>query len=151
MNAHKKTLKKRKLHNSNIMSQVGSLIVMLFVVAILLLYIDYSHIVMTKIDLDNLTKNMLLTAEMYGGLSEEDMDSFYKNLATLGIEKEDIIDADFPTKKDKGQITYGKKIEISYTIKITSPVYERFSGSMFGSKVSPTLNIPIYGTTVSKW
>lgn len=151
MNKLKEKKSQRKLHNSNIMTEIGSFVVMLFVVAILLLYIDYSHIIMTKIDLDNLTKNMLLTAEMYGGLTDNDMESFYQNLEALDIQRENIVDADFPTQKDKGQVIYGEKIEIKYTVKMASPVYERFSNSIFGSNVSPIIEIPIYGTTVSKW
>ena len=146
-----KKIKQRKFHKATMVSEVGSLFVLLFVIAILLLYINYSKIIMTKIELDDLKKNMLLTAEMYGGLSEEDMNAFYTNLENMGIPRNSIINANFPTIKDKGKIHYGTEIEISYTVRIASPIYEQFHGSFFNVDTSPTLSIPIYGVTVSKW
>ena len=147
---------RRKLHKSNMMSEIGSLLVMMFVVAILLLYIDYSRIITAKIDMDNLNKNMLLIAEMQGGLSEEDMNDFYENLESMGIPKSCVMEDTnhpFPKIATEGQVPYGEQIIISYTVNLASPVYERFcNNSLFrATNASPTIPIHIYGKTVSKW
>ena len=143
---------KRKVAG-NTMSEIGSLFVMLFVVALLLLYIDYSRIILAKIEIDNLNRQYLLTAEMYGGLTDADRDAYYDNLRALGIEPTTaIVNEHLPLISELGQYVYGDAIEISYTIHFNSPIYARFHGTIFGIGImSPTIDIPVYGKTISKW
>lgn len=132
----------------NIIDQLGSIIVMAFVFAMILAFASYGKIVLMKLTVNNTAKEYLYKMEQNGYMTENDRDAMSEKLAEYGIT---VVDEYAGTTKS--QVPYGDQVKLMCEVEFTNPMYSVFKeGSYivipgFPEKLSYNVSL----TATSKW
>lgn len=138
---------KRSLEHGNVIDQLGSIIVMAFVFAMILAYAAYGNVVQKRLSIDNTAKEYLYKMEQEGLLTDADKANMTKDLADAGVTVEDF---NGTTTK---QVAYGDKVELICKVKFENPLYTVFKkDSLISiSGFEETIEHTIKMSATSKW
>ena len=135
--------------DGNIIDQLGTIIIMLFIFSMVLAYAAYGKTVQQKLMIDNTAKEYLYIMEQTGYLQDTDKGTLTTSLNDKGITVTD----DF-AGTDFNQVAYGDKVTLSFQCEFQNPLFTTFS------KDSALFHIPglnkmitytVYMTATSKW
>lgn len=141
---HKKTTEK-----GNIIDQLGSIIVMAFVFAMILAFAAYGKIVQAKLSINNIAKEYLYRMEQNGLMTSEDMAEMTEKLANEGIT---VIENGFNGTTTE-QVPYGEEVILICNVEFENPLYSVFKEgsyiviSGFPEKLQYGVSLP----ATSKW
>lgn len=128
--------KKNKKEPGNIVDQMGSLFVMVFMLVMVLVLIAYSKMVQMRISIDNVVKEYLYQMEEEGCLTEEMQASMKEELRDLGVDYGSAGEAiSFAGTSNLGtnQAAYGDKVTLVCTMTFPNPLYETISAEKKGN------------------
>lgn len=146
-------LQKWKKHFSKtehgwMVDQLGALLVILFVCAILVAFIQYSKLVEIKLSCDNIGKKYLYQMEQMGYMTAEDKQNMKNELANaLDLTEAQKNSITFSGVGTNGvQVSYGGRVELICNVTFSNPMAENF-GTMFAPEMSYQINM----SATSKW
>lgn len=116
----------KKESGSLVIDELGSLLVMAFVFAMLLAYVAYSKQVQMKLAIDNVAKEYLYQMEQEGYLSNEMMNLMTEDLVLIGVKRESISFAG-TSHMDTNQAAYGDIITLRCSVTFDNPLYTLLS------------------------
>lgn len=139
--------KKTQTEEGNIIDQLGSIIVMVFIFAMILANAAYGSSVQKRLNIDNVAKTYLYIMEQNGYLSEEDETNMTNELASLGVS---VVSFEGTTKT---QVAYGDRVTLQCKVEFQNPLYSVFeNGAVVNLPGFPsTISYNIYSTATSKW
>lgn len=135
--------KRMKTENGDITDHLGSLIVMVFLFAVLFALIGYSQLVMLRLDIDHTAKNYLHVMEEYGFLpTDADIaahpeivpegtptkEDLITDLSNLGVEVLDMPGFEGTQFIDK-QVAYGDTVNLDVAVEFTNPLWKMIGES----------------------
>lgn len=117
-----------RLEYGNVIDQIGSILVVIFIFALILAYSAYGKLTQERLAVDNVAKEYLYKMEEYGYLRSEDEDAMVLAMNQVGAtvvsfgettrEKESSSDA---------QVTYGDQVVLDLTLSYPNPLFNVFS------------------------
>lgn len=145
----------RKTEDGNIVDQAGTILVMGFMIAMILVYACYGKMVQQRLAIDNIAKEYLYQMEEQGCLTAEMQTKMTNQLTSMGISG---ISFAGTTNLGNNQATYGSSLTLVCSMEFDNPLYSLMSSEKRGSKTLFTivgLNRKIKYTTkmtgTSKW
>lgn len=139
--------KKNPTEEGNVVDQLGSIIVMMFIFAMILAFAAYGNSVQKRLNIDNIAKQYLYAMEQNGFLSEDDQKSMSDKLADIGVT---IVNFDGTTDT---QVAYGDEVILDCDVEFQNPLYSVFeNGRVVNLPGFPaTISYEIYISATSKW
>ncbi len=141
--------KARHREEGNIIDQLGAIIVMGFIFALLLVYAAYVKSVQMKLRIDNVSKEYLYVMEQEGYLSDA-------NLANLvaDLEAEEVAVTNGFAGTTFDQVPYGDQVVLTYECEFTNPLFKTFGqdDSMFHIPGFEQMNTyDVWMSATAKW
>ena len=143
----------KKEQGTVLADELGSLLVIAFMFAILLAYAGYSKMVQMKLSIDNVSKEYLYQMEQDGYLSEEMKGFMIEDLKLLGI-YEDSISFEETTET---QVAYGDRVTLNCSVTFANPLYDLLSADRHGESLfsviglKKTVTYKISMSATAKW
>lgn len=148
-NKHRKALKSNGQEKGNIIDQLGSIIVMAFVFAMILAFAAYGKIVLMKLAVNNTAKEYLYKMEQNGYMSDDDQKEMTAKLEERGI----TVQEDGFTGTTSSQVPYGDQVVLMCKVEFTNPLYSVFKEGSYivipGFPDKLTYDVSLSAT--SKW
>lgn len=148
------------LEPGNIIDQMGSIFVMVFMFVMVLVFAGYSKMVMMRINIDTVTKSYLYQMEEEGCLTAEMQQYMKEELRDIGVNYGTDGDAiSFAGTSNLGddQAPYGSRITLQCSMSFPNPMYETIGQEKKGDAwftlpgLARTLNYTVKMTATSKW
>ena len=133
----KEFLYHKRLEKGTVIDQVGSVLVVAFIFALILAYSAYGKIVQQRLLINNVAKEYLYVMEENGYMSDEDFESFVNDMAYIGVTVNATDVSNMGANgylTDDIQVTYGDKVTLAFTAEFENPFFSLFTkegGSMF--------------------
>lgn len=134
-----------QMEAGNIVDQLGSLLVMLFMFVMVMVFAAYSKSAMMRISIDNITKEYLYQMEQYGCLTTEMQAAMRQELRDIGVDygtNGETISFEGTSNLGDHQATYGDRVTIVCTMTFPNPIYEVVSSEKKGNMLFTVAGIP---------
>lgn len=115
----------KRFEEGNIIDQLGSIIMVAFMFALILAYASYGKITQERLAIDNVSKEYLYKMEEVGYLSDDDRDRLIEDMAAIGVVVNDFSANGVSTNTT--QVTYGDKVTLALNVTFENPLYTTFS------------------------
>lgn len=123
MNILKKKVPSANKEAGNIIDELGSIIVIAFMFAMVLAYAGIAKLAEMKLGIDNVAKEYLYIMEEEGYLSTDEEESLTNDLVSLGVDEDSL---DF-SGTDTSQVAYGDQVTLYFTGTFDNPLYDLLS------------------------
>lgn len=139
----------RPTEQGNIIDQLGSIIVMFFVFAMILAYAAYGNVVQKRLSIDNVAKKYLYLMEQNGQLTSDDQTDMTNELANYGVT---VVNYDGTTTVNT-RVAYGDTVNLVCHVLFENPLYSVFeTGDLikipgFNQNIEYTVEL----SATSKW
>ena len=117
-----------RLEYGNAIDQIGSILVVVFIFALILAYSAYGKLTQERLAVDNVAKEYLYKMEEYGYLRSEDEDAMVLAMESVGAEV--VSFGDTTREKESAsdaQVTYGDQVILDLTLSYPNPFFNVFS------------------------
>ena len=144
----------------NIIDQMGSIFVMVFMFVMVLVFAGYSKMVMMRINIDTVTKGYLYQMEEEGCLTAEMQQYMKEELRDIGVNygvDGDAISFAGTSNLGDDQAPYGSRITLQCSMSFPNPMYETIGQEKKGDTwftipgLARTLDYTVKMTATSKW
>lgn len=145
--------KEKKIEKGNIIDQLGSIILVAFVFALILAYSGYGKVTQERLAINNVAKEYLYKMEEQGYLSSDNEDLLVSDMKSIGatVNSTKLEDG---TATSTSQVTYGDKVTLALQVSFSNPFY-----TLFGMKNSQfhipgfekELNYIVRMSSTAKW
>lgn len=144
-----KIRKENLTEEGNIIDQLGSIIVMVFVFAMILANAAYGKTVQMKLSIDNIAKEYLYAMEQNGILDADNKNNMVSDLADIGVT---VVD-DFAGSTVEKQAAYGDKVKLICHVQFENPLYSVFENGVVVTIPGfvQTIDYEINMSATSKW
>jgi len=145
-----KAAPKKKESGSMLIDEIGSLLVLVFMIAMILAYAGYSKSVQTRLSIDSIAKKYLYQMEAQGYLSTNMQADMTNDMAGIGVTIENFSG----TSHTAVQAGYGDKITLGCTLSFDNPLYSFFTvekGGLFSAIIEDTIEYSINMSSTAKW
>lgn len=118
----------KRLEYGNVIDQIGSILVVVFIFALILAYSAYGKLTQERLAVDNVAKEYLYRMEEYGYLRSEDEDAMVAAMESVGAKV--VSFGDTTREKESGsdvQVTYGDQVVLDLTLSYPNPFFNVFS------------------------
>lgn len=139
-----------RMEPANIIDELGSIFVMIFIIALILLYTAYGKLTQERLAINNIAKEYLYKMEETGYLSDEDMDRMEADMKNIGV-TEIIFDT---VNTDTKQVPYGDSVTLAFNVIFPNPLFETFSRDGSYIRVmgfDPYLSYDVNISSTAKW
>ena len=148
--------KEQRYEEGNVIDEIGSVLVMILVFALILVFAAYGKVTMQHLAVNNVAKEYLYRMEENGCLTSDEVTSLKADMKSTGVTNTE--DTDFLSNASdvETQVTYGAKVTLSLKVKIPNPLYTTFGNKdnlLYKSVMGfpQTFSYPIVMSSTSKW
>ena len=147
----------KRLEYGNVIDQIGSILVVAFIFALILAYSAYGKLTQERLAVDNVAKEYLYKMEEYGYLRSEDEANLESDMSAVGAT---ITDYGETTREngaahaDDVQVTYGDQVILDLTLTYPNPFFNVFSSENSWIKVmgfEEMIEYKIRMSATAKW
>lgn len=145
---------RNRMENGNIIDELGSIFVMIFIVALILVYTAYGRLTQERLAVNNIAKEYLYKMEEQGYLSPDDKINMENDLASEVDGITVAWDAVTQNVNPEQQVTYGDTVTLSFSVTFPNPLFMTFSRDESYVKIpgfSNTLTYPVSVSSTAKW
>lgn len=117
-----------RLEYGNVIDQIGSILVVIFIFALILAYSAYGKLTQERLAVDNVAKEYLYKMEEYGYLRIEDETEMVEAMNKVGAT---VVSFGETTRESElstdAQVTYGDQVVLDLTLTYPNPLFNVFS------------------------
>lgn len=145
--------KQKQLERGSVISQIGSILIVAFIFALILAYSAYGKITQERLAINNVAKEYLYKMEEMGFLSSEDQVNLDLDMANIGATIVSYTTSD-GSITDTSQVTYGDRVTLALAISFQNPLYRVFSTDEAMFQIhgfEENLNYELVMSSTAKW
>ena len=139
----------RRIEPANIIDELGSIFVMIFIIALILVFTSYGKLTQQRLAINNIAKEYLYKMEETGYLSVDDMVKMETDMKEIGV-----TELTFGPETDTQQVTYGDSVTLAFHVVFPNPLFSTFSQEDSYIKIlgfDPDLGYDVNISSTAKW